>query len=151
MSRKNEDVEILARGVCVRDGMLLVCRTGKAPRTYLPGGHVEFGEAAREGLRREVREELGCGSRVGRFLGVIEHSFVQKGKPHHEVNLVFEMTVRGLRSSDAVESEEKHLSFKWVRLSRLQRSDLEPAPLRRLIPMWLRRKGGTGWASTMEE
>jgi len=68
---KPDLIEILARGVCVVDGRLLLCHTKGARNTYLPGGHVEFREKARETLRREVEEELGVKAKVGRFLGVV--------------------------------------------------------------------------------
>lgn len=140
----------MARGVFVKDGRLLVCRTGKAPLTYLPGGHVEFGEPARESLAREIKEELGCRSKVGRFLGVVEHRFIQDGEPHHEMNYVFAMTVAGLSPSLPVESVEGHLSFEWLPVRRLGSSDLEPVPLRRLIPQWIAGRSIAGWGSTIE-
>ncbi|HEX7489301.1 MAG TPA: NUDIX domain-containing protein, partial [Anaeromyxobacteraceae bacterium] len=37
-----------------------------------PGGKVEAGEAEPDALRREIREELGCGVEVGRL--VLRHS-----------------------------------------------------------------------------
>jgi ADP-ribose pyrophosphatase YjhB (NUDIX family) len=150
MSKKVGAVEVLARGVFIKDDCLLVCRTRDAPLTYLPGGHVEFGEPARVSLAREIREELGRRSEVGGLLGVAEHSFMQDGEPHHEMNFVFAMTVRGLSPSRPVESAEGHLSFEWVPVRRIGRSDLEPAPLRRLIPRWVAGKGVAGWGSTME-
>jgi 8-oxo-dGTP pyrophosphatase MutT (NUDIX family) len=149
VSRKNREIEVMARGVFVCRGHLLVCRTGKADMTYLPGGHVEFGESVPVALVREVREELGCRARVTRFLGVVEHPYVQKGEPHCEINLVFEMRVNGLDPRRPVRSVEGHLSFSWIPLSRLGRSDLEPAVLRRLLPVWLRAgRSACTWGST---
>jgi 8-oxo-dGTP diphosphatase len=56
----------------VRDGRLLAARRttprGTAGRWELPGGKVEPGESSREALVREVREELGCGVTVDRWL-----------------------------------------------------------------------------------
>ncbi|MGI6749640.1 MAG: NUDIX domain-containing protein [Atribacter sp.] len=37
-------VELIVRGVCVLDGMVLLCRNRKAGNVYLPGGHLEPGE-----------------------------------------------------------------------------------------------------------
>jgi 8-oxo-dGTP pyrophosphatase MutT (NUDIX family) len=150
MSKDDKQVEILARGLFVKDGCLLVCRTGKNPLTYLPGGHVEFGEAARESLKREVLEELGCRASVGRFLGAVEHRFVQKGQQHHEINLVFGMTVYGLESGKPVKSAEGHLGFSWLAVSKVRTSDVEPAVLRVLIPSWISNRDPNGWGSTLE-
>ena len=52
-------VETIARGVAVRDGKVLLCRAKGGQSTYLPRGHIEFGEPGREALVREVKEELG--------------------------------------------------------------------------------------------
>ena len=50
-------IEVIARGVCVAGGRVLLCRAKGGSSTYLPGGHVEFGETGREALVREMREE----------------------------------------------------------------------------------------------
>jgi 8-oxo-dGTP diphosphatase len=56
----------------VRDGRLLAARRttpgAAAGRWELPGGKVEPGEAPGDALVREVREELGCGVGVDRWL-----------------------------------------------------------------------------------
>ncbi|MBQ6136426.1 MAG: NUDIX domain-containing protein, partial [Kiritimatiellae bacterium] len=88
-------IETIARGVCVRDGKILLCRAKGGASTYLPGGHIEFGETGREALVREMREETGLESSTGRFLGVVENSFLQHGKPHAEINLVYELELTG--------------------------------------------------------
>ena len=75
MSKK---IEILARGVLVQNGRVLLCHTKGAANTYLPGGHVEFKESARAALCREIKEEMGLDSTAGRFLGAVEHSFADE-------------------------------------------------------------------------
>lgn len=145
--KESRGIEVLARGVCVRRGRVLLCHTRGARNTYLPGGHVEFGESARESLRREIREELGCRASVGRFLGVVEHRFRQKRAYHCEINLVFEARLSGVSVSDRPRSRESHLDFRWWPLSRMGESKMEPSVLRGLLRAWLdRRGGGTGWA-----
>ena len=37
-------IETIARGVCVVGGRVLLCRAKGGSSTYLPGGHIEFGE-----------------------------------------------------------------------------------------------------------
>jgi 8-oxo-dGTP pyrophosphatase MutT (NUDIX family) len=150
MSKGHKQVEILVRGLFVKGGRLLLCRTGSASLTYLPGGHVEFGEAARESLKREVLEELGCRASVGRFLGAVEHKFTQNGEVHHEVNLVFGMTVYGLEAGKPVHSVEGHLGFSWLPVTKVRTSDLEPAVLRVMIPSWVSNRDPNGWGSTLE-
>ena len=139
-------VEIIARGVCVQEGQLLLCHSKGAANTYLPGGHVEFDERAQVALERDLDEEMGRAARAGRFMGAVEHTFVQKGKPHCEINLVFELSVTGLVAGQTPPSAEDHIEFLWCALDELADSGLEPAPLRAQLPDWI--AGKVGWAST---
>jgi len=120
-------IEVIARGVCVQDCKILLCRAKGGATTYLPGGHIEFGETGREALMREVKEELGVDSDTGAFLGVVENSFQQHGKPHAEINLVYELK---LPASTAARAQEDWIDFEWRELSNLD--DLLPAVFRRL-------------------
>jgi len=139
---ENAKVEVIARGVCVTDGQLLLCYGKKAALTYLPGGHIEFRETARQALVREIREEMGLASEAGRFLGCCEHAFVQKGEPHAEINLVFELRIPGLDPAKPVKAAEQWIGFRWHPLDKLDEARLEPAPLRTQIAEWLARPGG---------
>ena len=76
-------IETIARGVCVMDGKVLLCRAKGGKSSYLPGGHIEFGETGRQALVREVKEELGVASSAGAFLGAAENYFMQ----HPDVNI----------------------------------------------------------------
>lgn len=122
-------IETIARGVCVKDGKLLLCRAKGGSSTYLPGGHIEFGETGREALVREVREELGVESETGAFLGALENSFVQNGKPHAEINLVYELK---LDCCGNPRSQEDWIEFEWCGLGDLESANLLPAAFRSL-------------------
>jgi 8-oxo-dGTP pyrophosphatase MutT (NUDIX family) len=116
-------IETIARGVAIIDGEVLICRAKGGKSSYLPGGHIEFGESAREALVREIREELGVEAETGRFLGAVENSFMQHGRPHAEINLIFELKFSG--KPDAV-AKEDWIEFEWVRLDDLKNANLLP-------------------------
>jgi ADP-ribose pyrophosphatase YjhB (NUDIX family) len=116
-------IETIARGVAIIDGSVLLCRAKGGKSTYLPGGHIEFGETAREALVREIREEMGVEATAGKFLGAVENSFMQHGKPHSEINLVFELKFDGKIEAKA---REDWIEFEWCRLSEIENANLLP-------------------------
>ena len=122
-------IENIARGVCVVDGRVLLCRPKKGGYTYLPGGHIEFGEKGAEALRREVREELGVDSTVGDLLGVVESSFVQHGKPHAEISLVYRLSLADL----GAKSQEDWIEFVWWPVDRLDEANLLPSEMKKHV------------------
>ena len=123
-------IETIARGVAIVDGKLLLCRARGGATSYLPGGHIEFGETGREALVREIREELGVEAEAGRFMGVVENSFMQHGKPHAEINLVYELSFAAPLPEPT--SVEDWISFEWRDLADLDSAGLLPEAFRRL-------------------
>ena len=121
-------IETIARGVCVRGGQILLCRAKGGSSTYLPGGHIEFGETGRQGLRREILEEIGAEASVGRFIGVVENAFMQHGKPHAEINLVYEFDM----DAESVCAKEDWIEFEWRDIGGLADANLLPEAFRRL-------------------
>lgn len=121
-------IETIARGVCVRDGKILLCRAKGGSSTYLPGGHIEFGEIGRQALQREIMEEIGATATVGRFIGVVENSFTQHGRPHAEINLVYEFDM----DAEGVRAKEDWIEFEWRDLGGLAAANLLPVEFRRL-------------------
>jgi len=124
------EIETIARGVCVKDGKVLLCRGKGASSTYLPGGHIEFGETGAEALVREMKEETGLDSTAGKLLGVVESSFLQHGERHCEINLVYELSIENCD----VAAQEDWIGFEWCPLSGLDAANLLPTDIRRLIP-----------------
>ena len=119
-------IEVIARGVCVQEGEILLCRAKGGATTYLPGGHVEFGETGRQALVREIKEELGLDAQAGAFLGVVENAFLQHGKPHAEINLVYALSL----AEGETTAQEDWIEFEWRALSNLD--DLLPEAFRKL-------------------
>jgi len=125
-------IETIARGVCVKDGRLLLCRAKGGGSTYLPGGHIEFGETGRAALVREVKEELGVDSSTGSFLGALENSFIQNGRPHAEINLVYELKLADGVDADGLKSCEDWIEFVWQDMDDLESANLLPEGFRAL-------------------
>ena len=149
MAKHKRDIELLARGVYVHDGRLLICRNRKKGNWYLPGGHIEFGESAEKALLREVEEEMGLSCRIKRFLAAVEHTFVYKEKKTCELNIIFEIGFKDLVSTDTPPSLESQLQFIWFPMSKLYASKLNPAVVRRSLKGWLARPSSKYfWGST---
>jgi len=144
----SHDVEIIVRGVLVRDRHVLLCRKKKRKNYFLPGGHIEFKESAARALQREIEEETGLISTVGRFLGATEHTFRRKGERLCEINLVFEFDIRGARASRPVTSAEHLLEFIWLPLDHLSQSRIEPQTLIKDLPDWLKNARSSRWGSS---
>jgi ADP-ribose pyrophosphatase YjhB (NUDIX family) len=75
-----------------RDGALLVSEeTDPAGHLFHRplGGHVEFGEYARDTVHREFREEIGQALTGVRLAGVLENIFPWGGATQHEIVFVF--------------------------------------------------------------
>ena len=125
-------IETIARGVAISDGKVLLCRAKGSKTSYLPGGHIEFGESAKTALVREIREELGVTSLAGDFLGVIENSFLQHGRPHSEINLVYELEV-SLDPREAPQALEPWIEFEWRDLDDIASAGLLPAEMKRFL------------------
>lgn len=127
-------IENLARGVYVADGHVLLCRPKKGGYTYLPGGHIEFGETSRAALVREMKEETGLDATAGDLLGVVESQFDQKGKRHCEISLVYRLALaRGLSPADPVPSREDWIEFVWWPVAKLAEANLLPSDMARFV------------------
>ena len=140
-SHEGLDIEVIARGLTIREGRVLLCKNLKHSYYYLPGGHVEFGETAAAGLAREYEEEAGLRVTVGELAQVHEHIFRQGRRVRHELNLVFHVE---LPPGEVVSQEDK-IAFEWADLSNIGDKDLRPEAMR----LWLSRPmdGTLKWAS----
>ena len=125
-------LEIIARAVIIRAGWLLVARDVAASWCFLPGGHVETGEAVEAALLRELREELGCAAMILGFVGAVEYGYVNAGRDRRELNLVFEVEL----AATAPDSQEDHLELSWVPMNGLAETALRPEPLRTGVQQW---------------
>lgn len=144
MSDKN-NIHVQARAVVIQDDHILLCKTtGLQPDFYfLPGGHIEHGESAKDSILRELSEEIGFDFTINRFLGCMEFSFDPQvmlyAKCHtHEYNFIFEASSATLTPPHMpLQQIEKHIEIVWLPLHELTHIDLRPDIMKTQIPTWL--------------
>lgn len=137
-------IETIARGAILSSGHVLLCRDRKHGYSYLPGGHVEPGEAAAAAVERELLEEAGVAVKAKALAFIAESRFVQRGKPKHELTLVFHVE-HSLSADEPVLSIEPHIEFWWAELASLVECDLRPDSAK----AWLMTLGSNGHAANV--
>lgn len=139
----------LVRGILVEDSKVLLAKAKGSHVIFLPGGHIEIGESAKDALGREFEEELGETCIVGDFLGVVEHKWEANNVFHYEVNQIFEIKSSSLPRNMNPISVESHLDFFWCSEQVLNHTELQPYPFREYIKKLINGNKGVLWASTL--
>ena len=135
----SNSIEILARGVCLQNNHVLLCKNNARGNVYLPGGHVELGEDSATALAREWQEEIGLSCTVGPLLGVAEQQYDAPGEgPVSEISLVFRAESPDLPAPPAPPpSAEAYISFYWAPLDQIAATGLLPLAIAQALPAWL--------------
>lgn len=126
-------IEVIARGILLRDSAILACRNVAKGYFYLPGGHVDFGEAPATAVAREFKEECGLTVQTQECLLVCEARFEQGGRARQEINVVFHVEpspTAPLSRAHPVSSLEPEIAFEWIDMARLVDIDLRPDVIR---------------------
>jgi len=114
MSRRYPSRPVVGVGAIITDGpRVLLVRRGREPSKGLwsiPGGMLELGESLVEGIRREVREEVGLEVRVLETVEVLDRVIYDgDGKIEYHyvlVDYVCEPLSRTLRVADDADAAE---------------------------------------------
>ena len=133
-------IRVSASAAIVREGALLLVEfdePGFGLHYNLPGGGHESGEALRETVRREVREETGAEVVVGRLLLVAEYEPRRaRGRdgPDHKLILVFAATLQPSSEPRLPDRPDPlQIGVRWVPLADLDHVVLLPAFARELV------------------
>ncbi|PKR83725.1 NUDIX domain-containing protein [Heyndrickxia camelliae] len=141
----------LVRGILLQDGKVLLAKAKGNRNSFLPGGHIEFRESAKDALSREMAEELGIACEVSNFIGIVEHKWEKKGAVNCEVNQLFEVTTNELNCVLNPKSKETHIEFFWCHIDCIEESSLQPYPLKKIIRSYWTNRNMTFWESTLHE
>ena len=133
--------------VCVRGGEVLLIRRGTAPRLgewSLPGGRIEFGEAAAAAALRELREEAGVEAELLGLLDVVDGVFPEIGRHYVLIDFLARWTSGEPTPGDDA-SEARFFPFEeaiglaaWSetkRILRLAQAAVQPPSTEKLAPL----------------
>jgi 8-oxo-dGTP diphosphatase len=92
----------IVAGVIESDGKLLVCQRRRGSAFELmwefPGGKLQGGENPVQGLRRELREELGVEAEIGAELYRTRHLYPELGEPIEVIFLAAAVSVSSVQN-----------------------------------------------------
>ncbi len=122
-------------------GRILVARgrdSNNGASFYRPlGGGIDFGETGSEAIIREIDEELGAAISAPRYLGTLESIFTYRGKPRHELLLIFDADFldREIYERECVEAREgeRRIIARWLAPDAMQDAPLVPEGLSDLL------------------
>jgi 8-oxo-dGTP diphosphatase len=117
---------VVAAAILVENGRVLVTQRKSGAHLggawEFPGGKVLHGEDPREGLRRELREEIGIDVAVGEIVDVAFHRYDELG---HAVLLLFFETMRSPGSPEPRAIDVA--AFAWADAAALDPDRFPPA------------------------
>ena len=99
-----------ARGIIVRNSMVLVMRAKGSIYCGLPGGHIDRGEQPIDALIREMREELGTELSYVEWLTKLD--FIWDDQQTHELTDLYMVHTWPLHRP--LQALESHLAAAWV-------------------------------------
>lgn len=135
----NEDVCFLRDGIrfnfrvscMIRKGnQVLLHRKEKDTFWNLIGGRVALGESSVDAVRREIKEELGCDSKIHGLVRVCENFFPFNGETYHEMLMIFSGE---LMEEIQQEKIEDGIVVKWFAVDELEHVDVRPEFTKKML------------------
>lgn len=128
-----QGIRVSARAVIVRDGLVALAAFDDEWGYHynLPGGGLEPGESLHGGLRREVREEVGCEITIGPLLLVCENlpaaGLLVPPYASHGVGLIFHCALApGSEPHLPATADPNQVDVCWVPLTQLKHAPMLP-------------------------
>lgn len=148
---KIKRINPIARIVIAKDDYILLTSATNSNKRFspelhfLPGGHVEYTESAKDTIRREMSEEFENSENVKivDFLGILECVWDNEGTQYHEINIVFKGEIDKIDINNPPKSKEDHIEFNWYKLSDLHELNVLPSTFAEIIPKWINKKLNT--------
>ena len=112
------ETKIVLTGILKDNDLFLIVKRNENDELYpgaweFPGGHLENGETLKEGLKRELKEEIGF---IDEFNPIITHYFDEikekKGTLVHNLEIDFIINVDSSKVN--VKLSDEHIDYKWV-------------------------------------
>lgn len=134
----------IARGICIKEDKLLLAYHKEKDYYFLVGGHIEDGESGKQALEREILEECGVPSVVGKHLTTFEHAFKNEAEVQNELTLIYQVE---LQSEPA--SKVPYLDFKWFTARDFPALNFLPSQLRQPVENLLKAQPMPAFISTL--
>ncbi|OGH74922.1 MAG: leucine--tRNA ligase [Candidatus Magasanikbacteria bacterium RIFCSPHIGHO2_12_FULL_41_16] len=141
------EVRNTARGICVRDGKLLITRNKKMGEYLLVGGGIDNKESPTGALLREIKEETGyCNIKISSYLGTVEHNYfhTQHKKNLHALVAGFVFELENEETVPRVENEIQKANILWLPVAEaIEKFENSPSFCREVefIERYLQKKG----------
>jgi len=133
-------INIIVRAIIVHENHVLFTTVTNENKEFskdiyfLPGGHVDYKESAIDALYREIYEEMSIDVKQCTFKGALECTWDRKGKPYHEINLVYHVEIDGLSlQHPPTPMDHKYHQFVWVKMEDLEKITILPKSLKKII------------------
>jgi 8-oxo-dGTP pyrophosphatase MutT (NUDIX family) len=131
--------------IAVEDDKVALLVRGKEPckgKLDLPGGFVDLGEGVLEGLRREIREELGWtppDEGAFSFLASFANVYPYKNIVYNTCDIFFTLSAPGLSRQDLVLEEKEIAGVEFLRPGEIDPARIAFDSARRALAAYLKR------------
>ena len=150
LNENNKIFHVLARGIIIDDGYILVAKLKNGNNMFLPGGHLEFNENLKQALERELFEEIGIKGNIEEYIGCLEAKWMENNIYNQEINHIF--IVNGINKNMNIKSMENHLEIYWLKIcdDEMEKENLLPYSIREIVKNIKNKEYGIKYISEVE-